>query len=591
MNDLLSFYSRRAEIHSTALSKVKKRLFYISVLRLMTFSVFLLFTYLFFKNQETIFIAASIAFLAVFLFLIKKSADLNIGKKLLENLLFVNINEVEILQGEPNRFNNGQFAHSFESYYADLDIFGEASLYHALNRTATKVGGSALANLLKHTFTDAKTIVAQQVAIKALSQQNELREQLIAKSLINKSEEDNVDNIESWLQGEAKFLLNRWISIARYLLPVINIITLIISFYVDHYLFLITSVLITWMHLGFVSKYIQQQHNLLGKKQDVLEQYTGILQTFEVVDARDSLLLLQLQELAADAHLQVKKLSTLSNLLDQRLNLLVNLFLNSFFMYDVQVMIGLEKWKLKNKTHFSSWIECVAKIESLTSLATFAFNNPEHTYPTLSDEFVIESTGLAHPLISKNERVKNDLLLGRTGKLLLVTGSNMSGKTTYLRTIGINVVLAQCGAPVCANAFTFMPVDIYTSIRISDSLHEHTSYFTAELKRLSQIKESISTNKPSLVLIDEILRGTNSEDKYFGSAAFVKKLIEYNALTLFATHDLKLSELEDEHIGLVENYCFESVIAGDELVFDYKVKRGVAQNKNASFLMKKMKII
>jgi DNA mismatch repair ATPase MutS len=152
-------------------------------------------------------------------------------------------------------------------------------------------------------------------------------------------------------------------------------------------------------------------------------------------------------------------------------------------------------------------------------------------------------------------------------------------------------VLAQCGAPVCAESFSFKPVRVYTSIRISDSLQDHTSYFMAELKRLSEIKENISSLQPSLVLIDEILRGTNSEDKYFGSAQFVKKLIQYNCLTLFATHDLKLSELENEFRGVIENYCFESIIKDDDLIFDYKVIKGVAQNKNASFLMKKMNII
>jgi DNA mismatch repair ATPase MutS len=257
----------------------------------------------------------------------------------------------------------------------------------------------------------------------------------------------------------------------------------------------------------------------------------------------------------------------------------------------VQVVIELEKWKLSNKEHFTKWMNCIASVETLTSFSTFAFNHPLYCYPELTDELSIEANALAHPLIAEKERVTNDVSLGKTSKLLLVTGSNMSGKTTYLRTIGINIVLAQCGAPVCATTFSFKPVNIYTSIRISDSLQDHTSYFMAELKRLSEIKENISSLQPSLVLIDEILRGTNSEDKYFGSAEFVKKLIQYNCLTLFATHDLKLSELEKEHEGVIENYCFESIIKDDELIFDYKVLKGVAQNKNASFLMKKMKII
>jgi DNA mismatch repair ATPase MutS len=295
--------------------------------------------------------------------------------------------------------------------------------------------------------------------------------------------------------------------------------------------------------------------------------------------------------ISTEAYGEVKKLAQLSNLLDQRMNVLVNIFLNSFLLYDIQVTVALEKWKLRNKNRFASWMECVGNIESLISLSNFAFNHPSFCYPKLVDQPLLEATSLAHPLINHNERVTNDVSIGYPRKLLLVTGSNMSGKTTYLRTIGTNIVLAQCGAPVCAESFSFKPVHVYTSIRISDSLQDHTSYFMAELKRLSEIKEKISSLRPSLVLIDEILRGTNSEDKYFGSAQFVKKLIQYNCLTLFATHDLKLSELENEHEGLIENYCFESDIKEDELLFDYKVRKGVAQNKNASFLMKKMQII
>jgi DNA mismatch repair ATPase MutS len=199
---------------------------------------------------------------------------------------------------------------------------------------------------------------------------------------------------------------------------------------------------------------------------------------------------------------------------------------------------------------------------------------------------------MAHPLIPAEGRVANDCSFGENEKLVLVTGSNMSGKTTFLRTLGINLVLAQCGAPVCATAFSFTPMVIRGSIRVSDSLQEQTSYFMAELKRLQQIIHFLQQQTtPVLILIDEILRGTNSEDKTYGSEQFIKKLIRYRCLTLFATHDLTLSRLEEDLPGQVSNYCFESTIRNGELLFDYTLQRGVAKNKNASFLMEKMEII
>jgi DNA mismatch repair ATPase MutS len=167
----------------------------------------------------------------------------------------------------------------------------------------------------------------------------------------------------------------------------------------------------------------------------------------------------------------------------------------------------------------------------------------------------------------------------------------MSGKTTFLRTLGVNLVLAQTGLPLPAVSFSFSPMQIFSSIRISDSLQENTSYFMAELKKLSAIKSGVKNHSASLVLIDEILRGTNSEDKYFGSAQFVKEMLALNCITLFATHDLKLSELAFEYPNMVVNYCFESMIENNDLFFNYKIQRGVAKNRNASFLMKKMGII
>jgi DNA mismatch repair ATPase MutS len=188
-------------------------------------------------------------------------------------------------------------------------------------------------------------------------------------------------------------------------------------------------------------------------------------------------------------------------------------------------------------------------------------------------------------------RVANDFSIGRNEKLILVTGSNMSGKTTFLRTVGVNLLLAQCGSPVCADAFDFTPMQLLTSLRISDSLQEQTSYFMAELKKLSRIIQQLETDAPALVLIDEILRGTNSEDKTYGSGQFARRLAGYRCLSLFAAHDLSLGQLEQELPGVIANYCFESVIEDGDLNFNYRLQKGVARNRNASFLMKKMRII
>jgi DNA mismatch repair ATPase MutS len=272
--------------------------------------------------------------------------------------------------------------------------------------------------------------------------------------------------------------------------------------------------------------------------------------------------------------------------------MVVNILMNSLFLYDIQCLIALEKWKDQYKDEFENYIDCVGNIECLNSLGCFARNHPKYAYPTITEgTLFIEAKQIAHPLIPESECVPNDFLIGKENQTHLVTGSNMSGKTTFLRTIGINLLLAECGAPVCAAYFSFAPMGILSSIRVSDSLQEHTSYFMAELKRLQYIIAQLQSGRPFLVLVDEILRGTNSEDKTHGSEQFIRKLLQYNCLSLFATHDLSLSELENGLPGRISNYCFESIIQDGQLHFDYTLQKGVAKNKNASFLMQKMGII
>lgn len=592
MDDLSRFYQSYINRYEQAIQAIKKQLFYVAVVRLTAFVAFVFFVYRFMVNQQTLFAVLSLLSLAAFLYFVKRSTLLTNQKQSNENLLYINRNELDIINGVKNKFDNGDGERSHEEYYEDLDIFGEGSLFQLLNRTSTSHGKAALAELLKHSLVNVDDVNAQQQAIKAMAPQHTERQRITAGALQEKDNKGSLTELTTWLNQPPVALNNKWLLFARYSLPLLNLVTLLVSLYLDKYYLLTLTVFICWLHVGHLAKYTNYQNVLLGKKQEVLNSYATILREFNKVKTRDSDILERLQQQTQSANTEIKKLAQLVNLLDQRLNILVNIFLNSFLLYDIQCILALEKWKLNNRAHLAEWIQCVGQIECLTSLSTYAFNHPKNNYPDqVKDTLLIEGKDVYHPLIPTIASVSNNVNIGKKNKLLLITGSNMSGKTTYLRTVGINTLMAQCGLPVCAASFRFSPVHIYSSIRISDSLQEHTSYFMAELKRLQYIKNSIENNAPSLVLIDEILRGTNSEDKYHGSEQFVKQLIKHNSLTLFATHDLKLSTLEDQCPGIIANYCFESIIENEELLFDYRMMRGVAKNKNASFLMKKMQII
>lgn len=589
----VAYYQSAITQHKAALQRLQKRITLVALSRLLSFLAVLTFGWFWIGNKNQPALFATLLSLLAFIWLVRLAFSLRDQKALTTQILFINENEAAMLQHQPNRFSNGQQYAAHTGYVADLDIFGDGSLFQLLNRTTTSHGSDALASLLQQPPLEKKTIEEKQQAIAQLATQTELRQQITAHGLLHGEKEGNLHQIQSWLQMPPVLKDFAWVRWMRIALPVWNMAAVGYYLITDKYNIIVPGVLLSWMIIGGLATRIKRQHELLSKQQSILDQYGSILQLFSSIDAGSSTLLQQEQVVAKQAHQSIRQLARLASAFDQRLNLLVNLFLNSFFLYDVQCLWRLEEWKARHQQDFSNWINSVGAIETLNSLASFSFNHPQYQQAAVStNELHVEALQLGHPLIPANESVYNDCSIGKAEKLILLTGSNMSGKTTFLRTLGVNLVLAQCGAPVCAARFVFTPVRILSSIRVSDSLQEHTSYFMAELKRLQQIIRFMqSSNEPALVLIDEILRGTNSEDKTHGSEQFIKKLLQYHCITIFATHDLTLSRLENELPGQVNNYCFESTILQGELLFDYKLQRGVAKNKNASFLMQKMEII
>jgi hypothetical protein len=534
-----------------------------------------------------------------------------------EKLVFVNTNEWAVLQERPNRFPDGRPFLQGVIYGDDLDIFGPLSVFHTLNRTTTLHGAETLGGWFQSSLLSPAAIRERQEAVKVLAAQAELRRLLTAKGLLAEAvggigagapvtpgKVTDLRTLTDWLNMAPRLYPLLWLRVLLGVMTVLNVVLLFYGFSEGNYKPVLYSVAISWVITGYYSKYVQRQHQLIGHKQAAFEQYADILSIFSGVETGGSALLAEFRGRSRQAHGAIRRLSRLTSFYDQRLNLLVFIFLNSLSFYDLQCTVALERWKERYRAKFPGWIDAVGNIEALNSLATFAFNYPDYVYPVMNEGragelaegteeplLFIKATQLAHPLIPANRRVANDFRIGLEEKLILVTGSNMSGKTTFLRTIGVNLLLAQCGSPVCAAAFSFTPMQLLTSLRISDSLQEQTSYFMAELKKLQQIVALLDTGAPALVLIDEILRGTNSEDKTYGSEQFVKKLAGHRCLALFATHDLALGALEGELPGVAANFCFESVIEAGNLYFNYRLQRGIARNRNASFLMKKMGII
>jgi DNA mismatch repair ATPase MutS len=249
-------------------------------------------------------------------------------------------------------------------------------------------------------------------------------------------------------------------------------------------------------------------------------------------------------------------------------------------------------WHNRNHKKLNHWLEVISETDALISLANFANNYPGFAFPEIKvGQFSFYAEKLGHPLLHENKRVCNDIEINGWSKVMIITGANMAGKSTFLRTVGVNLILARTGAPVCAGKMVFTPIEMYTNMRTTDSLLKDESYFFAELKRIKGVLDWLKKGEHIFVILDEMLKGTNSVDKLNGSRELLRKLVQYKSVSLIATHDLKLSEMEAEFPQQIFNKCFEIRIENDELVFDYKLSDGATKTMNATFLMKKMGII
>ena len=368
----------------------------------------------------------------------------------------------------------------------------------------------------------------------------------------------------------------------------------ILSFFIIPVNIPVFFVLVQLGIVGFKFRQSNNSHSQLTRKFNLLEKYSELLRALENEEFKTDLL----NEVRSGLHSgglssdrAMKQLAGLVERFDWRLNKVTGLILNGILMWDLQCVLWLEKWKHKFAEKIPTWFIVMAEFDALNSLANFHYNNPVAIFPEFHENGpLINARGLAHPLIPSSERVGNDIQINDFGEYLLITGSNMAGKSTFLRTVGVNLVLASAGAPVCAESMILRPVRIVTSMRIKDSLSSRESTFYAELKRLRMILDLLGKKNDVLVLLDEILKGTNSRDKHFGSEMLIRQLIKLGSAGLIATNDLELSMLEQEFPGKLKNHCFEVEIENQEFNFDYKLRSGVCKTMNATELMKKMGI-
>ncbi|KXN99090.1 DNA mismatch repair protein MutS [Aequorivita aquimaris] len=589
MNHPADFYKLQIEIHTEVLQKVRRKLVVSSSIRLVVFLIACFGVYFFFGNTKVV-IAIIVLTITAFVYLVSKHSALQYQRDLENALIAQNETELEVLNRAFHHLPSGEkYKDPLHCYSQDIDLFGRGSFFQYLNRTALESGSDFLAKIFTENKIDA--IPKKQQAITELAEMPKWRQQFSAIASLVKIEVSATE-VTDWLKNYKAFV-PKWIKTVSLVFSVISVTLIVLNF-----LDLVSGYAVAgWFFLGLAisGSYLKKVNDLsshTSKIQSTFEQFYKLIKEIEHEEFSSELLskkrnLVVNSEKKASSVL--KKFAKHLDALDQRSNMLIGVIANGFMLRDLLQSYNIEQWILEHNASVSVWFDAITFFDAYNSLGNFAFNHPDYVFPKINDDIpVLKVKGAGHPLLKEATMVRNDFQIN-SEEFFIVTGANMAGKSTFLRTVSLQIVMGNLGLPVCAEKAQYNPIKLITSMRTTDSLTDDESYFFSELKRLKFIVDEIKSDR-YFIILDEILKGTNSTDKAIGSRKFVEKLVASNSTGIIATHDLSLCAAADE-LPEVKNYFFDARIENDELIFDYTFKPGICQNMNASFLLKKMQIV
>ena len=591
-----STFKKRQHDFASLENTFRRKANQVSLVRLIIFLIgAALAGWFFYSGENALGFITVLVFYFAFALLIRLHSRLQYQQEHNRILSLINAEEISRLQGKLSIFDDGnRYRNNQHFYTSDLDTFGSHSLYGLVSRAVTVSGKNMLAAWLQQAAASPE-ILARQVAVQEMLPDLEWRQQLEAKARHYKRKTDHLPDFLDWLAQPGFFVRRKGLLGLTFLLPLLTI-SAIVLWNFDLLSGYVAGGLAVVQYL-FHAKYKKAKDEIQDKSEDLHKEVAGYVSALEHIENRE-FRGEKLQELKAKLYLNqvpasasIKRLATILDYLAATQNVYLNLLANSLLMWDFFWLWQLDNWKRKSVPLFEPAVLTLAEVECLASFAAFQFANRSYAVPEISTEpFEITATDLGHPLIFVSERITNSFATAGAGKSLIITGSNMSGKSTFLRTVGLNMVLAYAGSAVCAKQFKAYPMQVFTAMRTEDNLAESTSSFYAELKRLKMLLDLTEKPEPVFYFLDEILKGTNSKDRHLGAVALVKQLHKRQASGMVSTHDLELGNLEAEMPGSVKNYSFNSRIEGDKIIFDYKLTPGICGSFNASKLMQLMGI-
>lgn len=620
IEETFRFYQIKKEEHSDILQKLKRRIHHTGTLRLLLIVGMIITLWLCRNNELPVLIAIVAVFLLFFLILVVYHTKLHAKRTYEERIIELCENELKALNYDFSAFDGGiEQINPQHPFSLDLDLFGENSMFQSVNRTVTQMGREELIKWFKHPLDNKEEILERQKGMQEISDMHDFRHDfhVTGKATLKEKKDlkhffSNEDNNTKRISDSILYKFMIWLVPAIWGLLIIGYILNVLSIGMIGIYFVVSLML-----ANIPAKRIQKLYTSVNKTENILKTYSELMEQIEKEKFCSIVLQTHKQKLngkpvndklkmqdrhtikeednwllykKTSASFAIKKLSHNIGALDQRYST-IGVILNLVYMRDTRQAIKLEKWKKNYADKLKEWFDALGAFDAFCSSGTFVFNHPDYVYPTITDSyFEMEGKALGHPLIHRDKCVCNDVQIPGNKYFLIITGANMAGKSTYLRTVGVNFLFACMGFPVYAESLIVYPAHLVTSLRTADSLISNESYFFAELKRLKMIIDRLNTGEQLFIILDEILKGTNSVDKQKGSIALIKQLINKGTCGIIATHDLLLGTLAEAFPENVRNQRFEADITNNELTFTYQIRDGIAQNMNATFLMKKMGI-
>ncbi|MBE6047005.1 MAG: DNA mismatch repair protein MutS [Clostridium sp.] len=591
MENAKYFYENNIKLVKEKIKDLDKKIEVIGWSRLVILLVGLFLSYKIYKANGLVtsiecICVTFVIFSAVAIFhgkIIKKHDELEVE-------LEFNEKGIKRLNGEYKEFDDKgvDLVDADHAFANDLDIFGENSLFQMINTTRTLSGRKRLGNILSLKEMPFKAKVEErQKAIKELGSKVNWRKDLYVKSTFKKKKGEELEELIKWGKSESKGDKGRVVIASLFILITFACIFLAITKVIP-VSFLILDFMVNYAVIKVLIKDISEVITLFNKIKNSVKAYSNILALIEDESFESEYLNSLKKKLNENSNTSCKaEMKNLASLLDWVGDSTGNAYffiLDILFFADVFILYNLNRWKELNGSKVESWLEVMGEFDALASISNLYFDHDEWCCPVISEKAEVKGLNIRHPLIGERA-VANNYTLSNPKQITLITGSNMSGKSTFLRTIGINLVLSYIGAPCAAEKFKASIMNIYTCMRTKDNLEESISSFYAEILRIKLLIEACKRGEKVFFLLDEIFKGTNSKDRHTGATVLVKQLADNGAMGLLSTHDLELCDLEEE-MKEVENYNFREYYKDDKIQFDYKLRQGKSVTQNAVYLMK-----